>query len=570
MKVRKIGIFNQLFIWLAVLLLAGNGILGVTVYNRARSILFQQIQTNAKNISNGAAGVVDGELLCTLQTGDEGTQTYNKILGELAVLRDSMELEYIYTLRQVGEGSFVFVVDSDPQEPAAIGEECEATEAMSATFKQGITMADDQPFTDEWGTHISAYSPVFHGDEVVGAVGVDISADWIEEQMEKLAYLVFFVCMGTYAASLLVLQLIMMTFKSSLRKLNNKVEELAGGNGDLTKEINITTGDELEVIAGNMNVFIGQIRSLIKEVAQSAEYVISTGDELDQTVKNNSIIMADMNSEMLDISRNMDESSISGQKLSENLSKSVESMAAFVREVNEIRQMVQQANENAQSTSRMAKGNRENALASLRGIQERMHKTAEESKKIEQVKQIAEEISNIANQTSLLSLNAQIEAARAGEMGAGFAVVATEVGHLSNDIDKAVAEINKINGQVLAALSAMMEAFDEMIAFVSGDVVKDYDAFANLGQEYGETTDCISIQMTEIGERSAAISKTIDEIHKNLHHITENVTATAQTAGKIAASTSRITDSLEELKNTTQKNVLQSKILSEQVNKYTF
>ncbi len=570
MKVRKIGIFNQLFIWLAILLLLGNGVLGVIVYNRSESVLFQQIQTNAKNIAQGAAAELSGAVLRSIAVGDEGTEAYVQILEELAVFRDNMELEYIYTLRQEGTRNFVFIVDSDPEEPASIGDVCESTDALCMTFSDGATMADDQAFLDEWGMHISAYSPVYDNEEMVGAVGVDISANWIDEQMAGLRNLVFFICIGTYAVSLLILQVLMMTFKKSMRKLNDKVEELASGSGDLTKEIDITTGDELEVIAGNMNLFIRQIRSLVKDVVQSTEYIIVTGEELNQTVNDNTKIMSHMNMEIMDISRNMAQSSVSSQELSEDLSKNEEHIAAFAENVNGIRKMVQQANENAQITSMMAKDNRKNALASIHAIQERMQKTAQDAQKIEQVKQIAEEISSIASQTNLLSLNAQIEAARAGEMGAGFSVVATEVGHLSNDIDRAVTEINTINSQVLSALSAMMDASNEMIRFVSEDVVRDYDAFANLGEEYGNTTDTIFVQMAEIGEQSTQISHAISDINRNVQDITNTVMMTAESAGEMANSTNQITKSLETLKDTSQKNAVHSETLNKQVNKYTF
>ncbi len=570
MKVRKRSIFTRLFVLLAILLLAGNAILGFFAYSRSKESLFIQIQSNAKNIAQCAAMNVTGEYLQAIEVGDEETDEYAAVIEELALFRDNADIEYIYTLREVGEKMYEFVVDSDTEEPAAIGDECDYTVACGNAFDNGITAADDEPFTDEWGSHVSAYSPIYVDDEIVGVVGVDISANWIDEQMKDLRNLVIIICVATYIVSLVVLLLLMTGFKKGMKKLNDKVKELASGSGDLTKEIDIDTGDELEVIAGNMNAFIGQIRTLVKEVAQSTDEILQTGEEMSVTVGDNTRIMSDMNTEIQGISAHMEESAESSRVLSQSLSESAEEIATFAQNVDAIKKMVQQANENAQVTSAMAVENRKNAMDSINEIQEKMRKTSKDAEKIEQIKQIAEEIGNIASQTRMLSLNAQIEAARAGTMGAGFAVVATEVGHLSNDIDKAVAQINEINSEVLSAVGTLMEVLEEMIRFVSEDVAKDYDSFAALGEEYGNTTDTIRIQMTEMGDQSAQISRNISDINVNVQSITETVTMTAASANELAQSTMRISESFENLNVTSQQNSLHSENLSEQVNRYSF
>ncbi len=104
MKTRKLGIFNQLFIWLAILLLLGILLLGFFAYSRSESALFTQIQSNAKNIAQCAAMNVCGEVLRTIEEGEEGTEAYETVLEELALFRDN----------------------------ADIGEECESTEGLVA------------------------------------------------------------------------------------------------------------------------------------------------------------------------------------------------------------------------------------------------------------------------------------------------------------------------------------------------------------------------------------------------------------------------------------------------------
>ncbi len=570
MKTRKLGMFTQLFIWLAILLLLGNSLLGFLAYSRSETSLFRQIQSNAKNIAQCAAMNVSGDLLRSIEEGQEGSEAYETVLEELALFRDNAEIEYIYTLRQIGEEQYIFVVDSDPEEPAAIGEECESTDGLYTAFTEKITAADEESFTDEWGSHLSAYSPIFDGTTVVGAVGVDISANWIDEQMQDLRTLVLLICIGTYVVSLLVLGLLMMKFKKAMGKLNDKVKELASGSGDLTKEIDVYTGDELEVIAGNMNAFLEQIRALVKRVAMSTEEILLTGEEMSVAVEDNTRIMTSMNTEIAEISTNMEQSAKSSRQLSESLADSATHISAFAENVEEICSQVQKANESAQITSVRAKEHQKSAMASIDTLQERMRKTTKDVQKIEQVKKIAEEIGTIAGQTRMLSLNAQIEAARAGELGKGFAVVATEVGNLSNDIDQAVTEINTINGQVLEAVGTLMNVLEDLIRFVSEDVAKDYDAFADLGEEYGTTTETIRTQMMEIGKQSTDISVAIADINRSVQGITSIVTETAESANEIASSTGQIAESFERLSATSQMNSRHSGKLNEQITKYTF
>ena len=570
MKARKMGIFGQLFVCLAVLLLCGNAILGFLAYNRSQASLFEQIQSNAKNIAQCAAMNVSGDILQGIQVGDEETQDYLTIIDELALFRDNADIEYIYTLRQVGEEQFEFIVDSDPEEPAEIGEVCENTEALSMAVTEQITTEDDEPFTDEWGSHVSAYSPIFEGKQIVGIVGVDISADWIDEQMQALRSLVILTCLGTYLISILILWLLMSKFTKGVKRLNDKVKELAGGSGDLTKEIDIHTKDEMGEIAENMNVFIRQIRTLVKDVVQSTEEILVTGEELSATVEDNNRIMSGMNSEIEDISVNVEKSVSSSKVMSENLADSAQHIITFSNNVDSICKMVQKANENAQRTAAVAKENRKNAMNSINELQERMRKTSQDTEQIMRVKQIAEEIGTIASQTRMLSLNAQIEAARAGTMGSGFAVVATEVGKLSDEIDVAVREINNINSQVQSAVGTLTEVLEEMIRFVSEDVAKDYDSFAALGEEYGTTTGTIHTQMTEIGSQSTHISQTIANINTEVQGIAQMVSSMAENAQDLAQSNELIAESFEKLSAASQKNSEHSEKLSEQVNKYIY
>ena len=141
------------------------------------------IQQRMLDIANCAAGSVDGDILETLGAGSEGTPGYRTVYNSMAVFRDNAELEYVYAIRDEGDGRFTFIVDTDLDDPGAYGEEVQYTEALNRAAG-GMTAVDEVPYSDKWGSFYSAYSPVFNSfGKVAGIVAADFSVEWFDAQM---------------------------------------------------------------------------------------------------------------------------------------------------------------------------------------------------------------------------------------------------------------------------------------------------------------------------------------------------------------------------------------------------
>ena len=116
MKVRRISMTVKLIVVLITLLVASDAVLGIVLYNKSYSDLESQIRTGAENTARCAAASVDGELIGQVADGDQESEAYQKIHAPLTTFLENGGVEYVYTIKKGGSG-FVYVVDSDPEEP---------------------------------------------------------------------------------------------------------------------------------------------------------------------------------------------------------------------------------------------------------------------------------------------------------------------------------------------------------------------------------------------------------------------------------------------------------------------
>ena len=166
----------------AILLITSILFCSVSVY-RARVGIRKAIHQRMLDIANCAAGSVEGDVLKHLTVDDVGGDKYVDLYNKLAVFRDNVDCEYIYCVKDEGNGNFIFTMDLDQVSPASYGDSVKYTEAL-ANAGRGIAAVDEVPYSDMWGEFYSAYSPVFDSSgEVAGIIAVDFSADWFDDQL---------------------------------------------------------------------------------------------------------------------------------------------------------------------------------------------------------------------------------------------------------------------------------------------------------------------------------------------------------------------------------------------------
>lgn len=167
------------------------------------------------------------------------------------------------------------------------------------------------------------------------------------------------------------------------------------------------------------------------------------------------------------------------------------------------------------------------------GAKNELEQAISDSKKVEEIDALTQEILSISAQTNLLALNASIEAARAGETGLGFAVVAEEIRHLADNSKRAVDKIRQVTDGVIHNVAFLSERSRELLEFMNGKVMEDYKNMIKLAEVYQQD----AAFYTNISDDLGTAAK---EMNISMEKINESVTSIAELIGKIIGSMERM------------------------------
>ena len=185
MRGKKINMHIRAVLIVSVCLLTMNIALGAVLMEQSRRSMKEQIDAHMLDIVNTAAAMIDGDVLDRLTAEDKDTPEYQQVMNTLVRFRDNIGLDYIYYVRDMGNKTFTFGIDTDPVAPAEFGSPVVYTDALY-TASLGTPAVDDEPYEDAWGRFYSAFSPVFDSSgKVAGVITADFNAAWYEEQLDQ-------------------------------------------------------------------------------------------------------------------------------------------------------------------------------------------------------------------------------------------------------------------------------------------------------------------------------------------------------------------------------------------------
>ena len=566
MKVRRISITSKLIIGVTILFIVSDILLGFMAYRKSYGMVLDQIKTSVEKIATCVAVNIDADLVVSVQPGEEETEEYLKVSNYLTDYLNSAEVEYVYTIRPSADGGMEYAVDSQIEDYSAIGDVFEDEEALPAL--SGAVVSNEEPYTDDWGTHISGYSPIYLDEKVVAAVGVDVSFDWIREQTASLLKSIILLCAIILIAGVLLLFVLSHALSRKFITLNDKIVELTKGDGDLTKNIELNSGDEFEVIGSNINKLIDFIREILLSISSESEKLNRSSSEIAGNVRGARSDAQAISDTMTDMSDSMQETASSLNKINDLMTDINTAFNEIVAEIDGGRDFANEVKNSASKMGGNAKNERGITEARVAEIADSVSDKIERSKAVSRIAELTENIIAIADQTSLLALNASIESARAGEAGRGFAVVATEIGGLAGNSQTVASEIQKLSAEVITAVNELSEEAQNLLDFVDKITMEGFDNLVQTSEEYQQSAERIAEMMEKFSHNTGQIQANIDSIQKATDSVNLAVESAAAGISNAAEKTVVMTDNISRIDEEALSSSAISNELSTEVGKF--
>ncbi|RXI96716.1 methyl-accepting chemotaxis protein [Anaerobacillus alkaliphilus] len=383
----------------------------------------------------------------------------------------------------------------------------------------------------------TAYMPLLNvNGETVGIFYVGASEEVISKIMSSITVTFSITIIIITIIGVLIVVWFTNRLKKRLRKLSEALEK--AGDGDFTTEVVDTAGDELSYLSASYNRMRENLGAMIQKVKETSVLVAVSAEQLNSGAEQTSRATEQITEAMQQVADGTDQQSA-------NVEESGRALEEVSQGINNIAENSSEIAENSTKTSERAKQGDVYVKQTVQQINDINVSVTESSeviklleKRSQQIGDISKVITDIANQTNLLALNAAIEAARAGEHGKGFAVVADEVRKLAEQSQTSSTQISELINEIQKDMVHSNASMEQVKREVK-------DGLDIVGKTEG-SFKLILQSMEEMGERVYSMAATAEQISASAEEVSSRVSTITSVTRGTAAHTQIVAASAEE------------------------
>ena len=564
---RKMSIRLKILVPATVLLVAVCALLGYNSYSRFQENLLDMGVEEAVMAAGVTLSSLDGDVVAMLKKGSESSPEYTQVQDYLRKMQKQCGIAFLYTVYADGSNLY-YGVDSDEDAAAPGDEYAESYDSLKDAF-MGKDIVEHYIDRSEDGDVITVYKPIkTKSGQVVGVLGCDYDASHIVESLNKAVKRTVQITLICMIIAGFLLNLVVIGIVGGLRKVNGKVYELVHNEGDLTQKLDIHSGDEMELIAGNVNALLEYIRGIMLKISDNSEHLNGSSQKIAQNLAAAEVNITDVSATMEEMSAAMEETNASLEQISTSVGQvytSIENMAARAEHGKE---SSGEMNGRADSVRTEASSKQQEVATQVADMAQKLNEKIEQSQAVQEIAQLTANIIEITDQTNLLALNASIEAARAGEAGKGFAVVADEIGKLAANSAEAAEQIQKVSAAVVEAVNGLAQEAENMVEFAGITAMDGYQQLVEMSEFYSKDAGDMNAIMEDFTSAAGELQKAMDEIKESTTAVSAAVEESAKGIVNVAEMSTDLTGSVGDIQKAADHNNEIADLLDTEVKRF--
>ena len=547
-RTRRLTIRAKILIPSVIIVVLVCGLMGYNSYTRFEESMVRMGVEEADMAATIVADSLDANLVSEVTVGSEGTQVYQNLQGDLRKKQKACGIAFLYTLYTDGKKVY-YGVDSD-EDAAKVGDEFADSYAELEPVFGGKEYIQNYIDHTEDGDLITVYKPIEdNAGKVVAILGCDYDASSIAAELQKAVAQTLQIGGICLILAILILTIIVSRITKGLMQVNAKIYDLVHNEGDLTQKLDVRSGDELELIAGNVNELLAYIRKIMIGISSGSMRLMSTSRKMVDHLSSADESITDVSATMQEMSAAMEETTSSLNQITEAIDEIYSSVEHIAGNADAGKVSSQEMESRASGANDAAAEGQKKANIETEKMAAALNEKIVRSRSVEQIEVLTSNIIEITEQTNLLALNASIEAARAGEAGRGFAVVADEIGKLAGNSADAAAKIRQVSAEVIQAVDELAEGAGQMIEFVRNATEEGFGGLVATSENYATDANAMRAMMEQFAQTAEELRSTMDGIRESISAVNIAVEESAKGIAGVSESSVQLTGNVNDIQS---------------------